>query len=146
VKISDNVFIKHPTQKIQNSCNWHLGEEGDNVEAGDDDDRVEGKSALCEDNVPSPPRVSTGVRSSPCSSTYEYNWLSSFRAYSPLIFRVTFETHSRVPSDNRTRQCSKFQRMHEGQNPVPLSASRKTVLNLSHTALDDAMHWPSPRG
>jgi len=49
--VSDAVFIKQLAQKIQNICNWHLGEEGDNVKADKYVVWIDPENVQCEDKV-----------------------------------------------------------------------------------------------
>jgi hypothetical protein len=63
-----------------------------------------------------------------------------------LLDSITFERAAQVVADDKTRKCSKFQRLHKAQHPATQADYKKTVINLSSLAVEGAAYSALGKG
>jgi hypothetical protein len=62
-----------------------------------------------------------------------------------VLDHITFERAAQVAADDKTRQCSKLQRLHRAQHPAT-QTDYKTKINLSSVPLENAAHSALGKG
>jgi hypothetical protein len=62
-----------------------------------------------------------------------------------LLNCTTFRRSAQVAADDKTKQCTKFQRLHRVQHPAT-QADKKTEMNLSSVPLEDAANSALSKG